>query len=99
MNSVVTTDEERRTKRLERDRINARERRKRRKLLICDLETSQTRLSKENMRLENENNLLCQKVLSLNAEVAKLRSLCDVLTQTVSSQRPSVSAVSSTIYN
>lgn len=77
--NTKATEEERRKKRLERDRINARERRKRRKFHVFDLEKNQSQLNIENARLQRENTVLCQELLHLSQEVSNLRSICTLL--------------------
>ena len=72
-------ENDRRERRLERDRINARERRKRRKLLVHDLETNVARLSVENINLKTQNNILYQEISQLNQEVSKLRNMCSMV--------------------
>jgi len=79
MSDDNNTEDDRRERRLERDRINARERRKRRKLLVQDLETNVSRLSMENVNLKTQNNMLYQELCQLNQEVSKLRQICSMI--------------------
>ena len=90
-------EDEKREKRLERDRINARERRKRRKILVQDLESNVASLSFENANLKSQNERLCQEVLHLNQEISNLRNLCSILQSTIGNASRDVNAIVSSI--
>lgn len=97
--NVIDVEDEKREKRLERDRMNARERRKRRKLHVFALEKSQARLNIENIRLQRENNVLRENVIAVSQEVSNLRDLCAMLQTSATGMTSGAETMVCTIFN
>ena len=68
-----------REKRLQRDRVNARERRKRKKTQMENLGRSVADITKHNQALIAQNKMLFQEVVHLRVEILKLSQRSDII--------------------